>query len=71
MLTLQFQPTGGTEPYRSFDMDEGIEVTQTFERPGSCGSATVVAFGVLSADGQGRQRRVHFAPSSFREAGCQ
>jgi hypothetical protein len=71
ILTLQFQPTGGTEPYRFFDMDEGIEVTQTFERAGSFGSATVVAFGVLSADGQGRQRRVHFAPSSFGPAGCQ
>ncbi len=71
ILTLQFQPRGGTEPYRFFDMDEGIEVTQTFERAVSFGSATVVAFGVLSADGQGRQKRVHFAPSSFGPAGCQ
>jgi polar amino acid transport system substrate-binding protein len=71
ILTLQFQPRGGTEPYRFFDMDEGIEVTQTFERAGSFGSATVVAFGVLSADGQGREKRVHFAPSSFVPAGCQ
>jgi len=71
ILTLQFQPTGGTEPYRFFDMDEGIEVMQTFERAGSFGSATVVAFGVLSADGQGRQKRIHFAPSRFGPAGCQ
>ena len=52
MLTLQFQPVGGTESYRYFDLDEGIEVPQTFERAGSFGSATVVAFGVHSADGQ-------------------
>jgi polar amino acid transport system substrate-binding protein len=70
ILTLQFQPVGGTEPYRFFDMDEGIEVQQTFERAGSFGSATVVAFGVLSADGQGREKRVHFAPGSFGPAGC-
>ena len=70
ILTLQFQPTGGTEPYRYFDIDEGKEVTQTYDREGSKGSGTIVAFGVLSADGQGREKKIQFAPSTFGPAGC-
>jgi len=69
-LTLQFQPTGGTAPYRYFDMDEGIEVPQTYNRAGSKGSATIVAFGVLSADGQGKEKKIQFPPSTFGPAGC-
>jgi hypothetical protein len=69
-LTLQFQPIGGTTPYRYFDMDEGLEVAQTYDRPGSKGSATIVAFGVLSADGQGREKKIQFQPSTFGPAGC-
>jgi hypothetical protein len=69
-LTLQFQPIGGTAPYRYFDMDEGLEVSQTYNRPGSKGSATIVAFGVLSADGQGREKKIQFPASSFGPAGC-
>jgi arginine/lysine/histidine transporter system substrate-binding protein len=71
ILTLRFQPTGGTTPYRYFDMDEGKEVPQTYEREGSSGSATIVAFGVLSADGQGKEKKIQFPPSSFGPAGCQ
>jgi arginine/lysine/histidine transporter system substrate-binding protein len=69
-LTLQFQPAGGTTPYRYFDMDAGKEVPQTYDRPGSHGSATIVAFGVLSADGQGLQKKIQFPPSTFGPAGC-
>jgi polar amino acid transport system substrate-binding protein len=69
-LTLQFQPTGGTTPYRYFDMDEGIEVPQAYDRAGSKGSATIVAFGVLSADGQGKEKKIQFPASSFGPAGC-
>ena len=36
-------------------MDEGKEVPQTYEREGSKGTATIVAFGVLSAGGQGKK----------------
>jgi hypothetical protein len=71
ILTLQFQPTGGTKPYRFFDMDEGQEVSQTYEREGSSGSATIVAFGVVSADGQGKEKKIQFSPSAFGAAGCQ
>jgi len=39
-------------------------------RPGSKGSATVVAFGILSADGQGREKKIQFPASSFGPAGC-
>ncbi len=70
-LTLQFQPSGGTAPYRYFDMDEGIEVPQTYDRPAGKGSAVVVAFGVLSADGQGKEKKVQFPAGSFAPAGCQ
>jgi hypothetical protein len=70
ILTLQFQPMGGTAPYRYFDMDEGKEVPQTYERPGDKGSATIVAFGVLSADGQGKEKKIQFTPSTFGPAGC-
>jgi hypothetical protein len=70
ILTLQFRPTGGTEPYRYFDIDEGQEVTQTYDREGSKGNGTIVAFGVLSADGQGREKKIRFAPSTFGPAGC-
>ena len=70
ILTLQFQPIGGTEPYRYFDVDEGKEVTQTYERAGSKGSGTIVAFAVLSADGQGKEKKIQFPPSSFGPAGC-
>jgi polar amino acid transport system substrate-binding protein len=69
-LTLQFQPTGGTTPYRYFDMDEGLEVPQTYDRPGGKGSATIVAFGVLAADGQGKEKKIRFPASSFGPAGC-
>jgi ABC-type amino acid transport substrate-binding protein len=70
-LTLQFQPTGGTDPYHYFDMDEGIEVPQTYDRPGGKGTATIVAFGVLSGDGQGMEKKIQFPPSTFGPAGCQ
>ena len=70
-LTLQFQPTGGTDPYRYLDLDEGIEVPQTYDRPGGKGTATIVAFGVLSADGQGKEKKIQFPPSTFGPAGCQ
>ena len=69
-LTLQFQPTGGTTPYRYFDKDEGIEVPQTYDRPGGKGSATIVAFGVLSADNQGKEKKVRFPVEAFGPAGC-
>jgi polar amino acid transport system substrate-binding protein len=70
ILTLQFQPTGGTEPYRYFDVDEGKEVTQTYDRAGNKGTATVVSYAVISADGQEKQKKVQFPASSFAPAGC-
>ena len=50
-------------------MDEGKEVPQTYEREGSKGTATIVAFGVLSADGQGKEKKIQFSPSTFGAAG--
>lgn len=70
LLTLQFQPTGGTAPYRYFDVDAGIEVPQTYDRAGSKGTGTVVAYSVLSADGQEKRRKIQFPASSFGPAGC-
>ena len=50
---------------------KGIEVPQTYDRAGGKGSATIVAFGVLSADGQGKEKKIQFQPSTFGPAGCQ
>ncbi len=69
-LTLQFQPTGGTAPYRYFDVDAGKEVTQTYDRPASKGSGTVVSYAVISADGQQKQKKIQFPASSYTTAGC-
>jgi hypothetical protein len=54
-----------------FEMDEGLEVPQTYDRPGDKGSAAIVAFGVLSADGHGEEKKIQFPPSTFGPAGCQ
>lgn len=67
VLTFRFVPTGAAGPYRYFDVDENKEVPQIYERPADKGTGVVVAWGVQSADGQLKQKRLNYRPSTF---GC-
>ncbi len=67
VLTFRFVPTGAAGPYRYFDMDENKEVPQIYDRPAEKGTGVIVAWGVQSADGQLKQKKLNYQASTF---GC-
>jgi heat shock protein HslJ len=70
VLLFRFEPTGAAGPYRYFDVDEGKEVTELYERSASKGSGVIVTWAVQSADGQRRQKKSDYAASLFATFGC-
>jgi hypothetical protein len=70
VLLFRFEPTGASGPYRYFDVDEGKEVGELYERPASKGSGVVVTWAVQSADGQRLQKKLDYAASRFGDFGC-
>jgi len=67
VLMFRFVPTGAAGPYRYFDVDENKEVPQIYERPAEMGTGVIVAWGVQSADGQLKYKKLNYRPSTF---GC-
>jgi len=70
VLLFRFEPTGAPGPYRYFDVDEGKEVTELYERPASMGSGVIVTWAVQAADGQRREKKSDYAASLFTKFGC-
>jgi heat shock protein HslJ len=70
VLLFRFEPTGAAGPYRYFDVDEGKEVTELYERSASKGARVIVTWAVQAADGQRREKKSDYAASSFANFGC-
>jgi heat shock protein HslJ len=70
VLLLRFEPTGAPGPYHYFDVDEGKEVPQLYERPASKGAGVIVTWAVQSADGQRLEKKSNYAAGSFAAFGC-
>lgn len=70
VLLFRFEPTGAAGPYRYFDVDEGKEVTELYERPASRGNGVIVTWAVQSTDGQRREKKSDYAASLFATFGC-
>lgn len=70
VLLFRFEPSGAAGPYRYFDVDEGKEVTELYERPASKGAGVIVTWAVQAADGQRREKKSDYAASLFAKFGC-
>jgi len=70
VLLFRFEPSGAPGPYRYFDMDEGKEVAELYERPAAKGSGVIVSWAVQAADGQRLEKRQDYAASRFADFGC-
>ena len=70
VLLFRFEPAGAPGPYRYFDVDEGKEVTELYERAASKGSRVIVTWAVQAADGQRLEKKQDYAPSRFADFGC-
>ncbi len=65
ILTMRFDATGGNGVYTYYRENE--QVSRTFDRPATKGSAVIDAFRVDSGDGQSIQRKERFTGAQF---GC-
>ncbi len=65
ILTMRFEATGGNGVYTYYRENE--QVSSTFDRPATKGSAVIDAYRVDSGDGQSIQRKERFTGAQF---GC-
>ncbi len=65
ILTMRFDATGGNGVYTYYRENE--QVSRTFDRPATKGSAVIDAYRVDSGDGQSIQRKERFTGAQF---GC-
>ena len=63
ILTFKITATGGNGIYRYYD--EGKEVTATYDRPATKGTAVIISYRVTSSDGQSKETKVFFKASDF------
>jgi hypothetical protein len=63
ILTMRFNPVGGNGVYSYYD--EGLVVTQIFDRPATKGSSVIDAFRVDSTDGQSVMHKLQFKPNDY------